>query len=1089
MSLQKYQGTNIVSNSGWKRTFVTHFKGASGMVYRVEIIDSKAGVASQRGFSHGDTENDHPDFLLGPDGCTITYDGSADNTHETILTSKLTLDMVVEGSYHRALFDQIKLMEEGRFGVCLWRHEADASTSSTSTTTDDPTPSGTWALEWVGVLLPEGVEFVDHEVNQMLRLEFSDGLAGLNDQVWAQSNGDPLTGRQNLAAIVAMCLSKIPTSSIFGYAFDSGSGVGTPSASSTVPLLEEEVYYYTTEHDTTTAGSRSMLQNVAVEQSAFYTIERAEDELGGNFLRTEYTSCGEVLKNVLAAFRLRICMSNGRFFVANPTSLRISAYRHTFAHLTHTVSRLPDTQGTLLTQANKTVPFDRNSKSQYVPAKGFGTSFLYPVSSTTSTHLKGGSTVLLQGSQGNITVPGFNGGAAGVYRVAHAADSPVTLTNDAALIDGGESIYIRLNCAFTNLGWYYGQADILDDQFRGCKVMLRMTIKVGDYYLKRDLVTTPSSDHIDVNVFGVANDIEYRDWEQSGDIEWTTTASTYDLIIPFVGCDPEPPVVLEGTDNDEERVGGAHLKLTNNEEEFRFKNGFVDNGTLQNNCTFSISWAPPPPPSGVTHSGIEWKADAKYYNSNNGEITGTELNNGLNWAGHDQCMVFTDFGIFSGDFNEENDVNFYAGGDTDNTANIQVAESILGDKYTQPNARTLQHRDPTGGYLAAWSYTGTSWRSMNGQSDSTAYVHQLNALEGVYERRFPNRIFKGTVVFNGAEFERPSYNYLTGANAYAETIRPFNLIDYTVREGNFDVTYSAYPLNLTWTVRSNSYEGVFLVEEQTRTYDPPESDTIKERLPVSWVPGTKPISGADGFHSVSFTGGSSTSTSLAIKGVALSAQSTANANATQIDRVKSVSSSPAETRVVTVNTSGNLVDLADGSANQYLKTDGSGGLTWASVSASGGGGTTIGHTFRLNASTARDFYIGSRDLGWSSATWDLSNGTNTTSTSGLNALCGFVAPKDATTFVLQLTGIPKSVTNPFTVKAFRSTANAGAKNFSLTSLGSVTSSTLTVNRFFKLKFKNTSAGITEGDFIFVFVGRDGSNGTANYSISYTLHLT
>lgn len=1077
--IYNYGGTNIGSPSGWQRRYTAEFSSATGKAYRVEIIDSKGGDG---GFDFAHPTTGTPTrtapMLLGPDGVTISYDGSSDNTHDTFLHSKLTLDMVVEGSYHRELFQKIKLTEEGRFGVVLFRHEPSGSSSDSLTTSGDIT--GEWRIEWVGVLQPEGTEFVDHEVNELLRLTFTDGMAGLNERLYSDANNNLITGRQTILGIVASCLAKIPTSTIFGYDWGVSSAAETLSTSSPAPFLEEEVYYFTNKHDSTTAGSRSMLSNVAVEQGGFSSIERVTDELGGDFVRTEFVSCAEVLKNCLAAFRLRICMANGRFVISNPTALTLTSTRHVFAYPAHVFTYSMNTQGTFHTQADKTVPFARNNSHQYIPTKGFGTSFLYPVRTCKSTHIKGGSHALLTGQQSSFNVPGWNGANESVYRVKHHTETATTLTNPTALVDGDDGgLFMSFHCAFSSIGWYYGSSDILNDQFRGCKIMLRMVIKVGNYYLNRDLVT--SNDHVDIDIPGAGNNIEYRDWSQSGAVTWTTTPSTYDTICPFIGCDPEPPVVLQGSQNDVQRVGGYHLKLQN-EDEFRFKNGFISNGTLQNNSKFDLNWALPPLPGGIIHEGVEFSAKATYFNSNNNQIQGNDITEGIGWSGLNQCMLWTDFGIYASDFEEDKDVNFYATNTlANNTARICVAESILGDEYAQANARTLQHRDPSV-VNPPWSYCDQVWASMNDPLNFR-FLHKLNAEEGIRERRQPLTLFKGSIVTNISDFARPPWNGFTATYDYVPPIRPYNLINYEVQEGNNTVEKFAYPLSLTWTVRSNSFEGVWCLKDQDWTFNPTFTDDKDDKFPLPTGTGglgSVVFTGTKGDHSFGGAGETTTDTTLQVKGTALTAFNTSESNATAVARFRNVAGSPSEERVVYVDTNGDMDDLADGTAGQFLRTTGTGSLEWATVRT--GGGFQWARSGKVAATTGRGFYFARNNDGWMGSPWDL----NVSSTSSMNSrqfYGAFIAPAGATT--MNFGGVFSALTVTHQINVSVSYGTPGGATISLTQIANQNITPTSVNRPMTVSLGGINLGIQKGDYIFVFFYRDGATlTTADYIFNF-----
>lgn len=811
MALSYYEGTNEGSASGWQRRFHSSFKSATGQVYRVEIIDS-GGHASRALAGFGGSGSQH--FLLGADGVTINWDGGADDTHAPFMGSTLSLDFLVEGVYHRQLWSQIQQMQDDRFGVALWRHQPDGN-SSTSTTTPDSDPDGAWRLEWTGLLLAENVQFVDHESHEMLRLEFSDGLARLNEVDFLDSSGDPFTGSMTLAQLVDICLGKIATSSLFGYAF--GTGTGSLTTSTAVPFFTERIYCLTDKHDDVAPGAFSVFQNVRVSASAFYSIKKEKDELGGSFVTRESTSCAEVLRNVLRVLRMRISMSSGRWEIVNPSSLLVDSYVHTFAHVGHHATRSVATIGTAATAASIRDSFGTGDSAEYVPAKGFSSGLLFPIKTALSVHKDGGSYRVLSGVPQDLNHVGIHNQTSpsgSVYTVKHATASPVVLSNPDVLITGGDPILIRGRCGHTEVGWNYGYSTSFADEFRNCKIILSFKIKCGVYYLKRDLVSAASSDAVNTNRPAAA-DFDYLDWNQTGNVEWTTNSSdTYDLVVPFTGCEPEPPVVIQGTNNDILRVGGMHVKLHSNEEQYQYQGpNTILNTTLQPDLKFDFEWVPPAPPLNITHEGLEVTISAKYYDAGNNEITGSTLTDAVNV---NAVQYWTDFGVFTNPSADEGDVNF-AAEITDNNAALIVSESILGDKYagSSANAATLKHQDPQ---TPGFSYTGESWRTVD--QAGTNNIHKLNALEAVQERAKTTRVLEGTVLFNNQAHALPAYNLLS----YVTPLRPSRSIRYSVTEASSAVDFDAIPMALTWTVRSNTFDGRFAVFAVDRTISPTQAN-------------------------------------------------------------------------------------------------------------------------------------------------------------------------------------------------------------------------------------------------------------------------
>ena len=837
MAVTNYEGTNEGSASGWQRRFHSEFKGSNGRVYRVEIIDS-GGHATRALAGFGGTGSQP--FLLGSDGVTISWD--SDDIHEPVISSELTLDMVVEGTYHRQLFAALSGVEDDRFGVALWRHAPDAQ-SSTGPEADD-TPSGTWALEWVGLIDAEGVEFVDHEVNELLRLTARDGLARLNSIPYLDDSDNPFEDSVPLSTTVLRCLGKIPTADLFGYGFSSGAG--TLSATSTVPLFTEDVYYLTERHDNVAVGIHSVLQNTLASQLAFASVERGEDDLGGKFKRTEVVSCAEVLREICAAFRARLTMTGGAFRFQNPSSQQATSYRHTFAH--RSVNRAENTVGTPLSAGNQRLTLDDENIN---PTRGLSSSFLPPLAKAVSIHVDGGATVLLQAPPSATFPPPPSGFPAWSFPFKNDGTSEATLANPDAIVDGEVALFMGFLGKVLETGWGGpGNSSLEDDAFRGGKIVVHFRLKVGAYYLKRTLVSASSGNAVTINI-PAATDIDFLDWTQSGDVEWTTTPSTYAFVVPRVGGDPEPPVVLQGTDNDVQRVGGFHLELASSGDAFTFTNGWAGDGTLQMGHDFPVEWTIPALPAG-THYGVQLDAYALFYDADN-DLISSGVIDALPFSSG-QAILASQFVLATSSPEDEADLTFASS--VAGTGNLieTASESVLGDAYLDSGAGSLRHRVPGNTTPPVWAATGSaSWRTVD--DTGTNYLHQLNANELVRARSKSVRLFSGTFAHDPSQ-ALGAYIQAT----FDEPMRFHRSVRYSVTEGATAVDFDCVVQSLTWGVRGGTFDAVLVVAEVDRTISPTDTNNINEL----GKPGKgKPPSGVIG------SGNPITEAVLTVKGEAL----------------------------------------------------------------------------------------------------------------------------------------------------------------------------------------------------------------------------
>ena len=224
MALSRYQGTTNLggSNSGWEARFVTHFCDATGAQYRVEIIDSQL---TQTDFNW--TLDAPKEFVCGSDGFTLTHEGSPDNLHQSIIASSLTMDFLVQNANDEKLFTALTSTTDHRFGVVVYNLAINPSSTQA-------VPVGSWAIEWAGVINPEGVSLELGESSKFLRLDAVDGLALLNDIPYLDDSGNAFDTWQNLVGVIGQCLKHIPTASLWG--FQNGSSASNVNSSTASTL-------------------------------------------------------------------------------------------------------------------------------------------------------------------------------------------------------------------------------------------------------------------------------------------------------------------------------------------------------------------------------------------------------------------------------------------------------------------------------------------------------------------------------------------------------------------------------------------------------------------------------------------------------------------------------------------------------------------------------------------------------------------------------------------------------------------------------------------------------------------------------------
>ncbi|MGI9587815.1 MAG: hypothetical protein ACR2MR_06370 [Dietzia maris] len=861
MSKLLYKGTNENSASGYFRRYFSEFSDARGTLYRVEILDS---VTSSTGFnfSNGSPQS----FDLGRDGVTISWDGSADELHDPIVSSTLTMDFLLAGTRHWIFSEVLAGSVEDRFLVALFRF---APTQNSVTNNLD----GKFVPEWFGTLSPEGIEYVSNESNEFLRLTASDGLAALNDVPYQQADGTIYSTDVTLAEHLGRVLEKLPTSSLWSFA----SGTGTTANASGVGdvYLLREVSYITTETAaaviTNVPDAYSVLTAVQAKAVAFYEIDTSTDQFGGTFATKTTSTCGQVLDSILQVLGLRIFQAEGSFWAMNWAALDDrDAYVHSFTDVNHLATRSVTQLGTQITQADAAIDLDAMDLE---PVRGLSTRYLFPVHRAVSVHVKGGSTTLVSGS-GTHTPLGGSSPESGVYHLNHIDEGPfATLTSPTGSVLGGDAPVLRGHMKGIPTGQGTGAFDL---DVVGMKTLIQFTIKIGNYYLKRDVTafSASSSDFVNINRVA-ATDFDYMDLIQDGDVEWTTTPSTYTIVTPFIGqVTPEPPVVLQGSDDTTQRVGGYHLDLRNSGDEFKFSTGFTtaSDGTTDGRfADFEMAWTLPPMADDVSeHTGVEFSAVVHYKSRENGtidpaDVTALNLLNGVGGR-------ISSFALYSSDTGSGDDVIHVA--DTNaNRAIVKAAESILGDRYTPADSV---------GAMKRWNFTSNTWAptgsgtwvTMDSQSSPT-FVHELLARLTIQERKVVLRKIAGTFVFDPSQRSGP-VGTLTATNRKIPTFR--HLWTYTI--GASAKKYAAQ--TMTWSVRPTTFdfEGFFVDADRTSLPDQEANDRDRKDTGQGGQGGgpTTTPGGVDG----------TTQAILAVKAIAQTSSGSGNLTAEQTNKLAAI---------------------------------------------------------------------------------------------------------------------------------------------------------------------------------------------------------
>ena len=885
-----YTGTQYNTQgliSGYFRRYFSEFYDARGALFRVEILDNKNSGSTGFNFAKS---NPQP-FDLGRDGVTISWDGQADHLHESIVPSSLTMDFLLAGTRHKIFPDVLAQAEEDRFLVAVFMFHPD-----NDSTHEDL--SGEFRPHWFGTLAAEGIEYVADETNEFLRLTAHDGLAALNDIPYQKANGDVYTTDVPLTTHLKRILEKLPTATLWSYI--SGTDDTTPAEVSdnaaNGPFIVQEIPHVGAQHVLEAVSgvpsAYSVLRNHLAKAGAFYEIETSEDQFGGTFATKTTSTCGQVLDAILQAFQLQIFQDHGSFWIMNWAALDgDTPLVHNFVDLDHLVNRAQNAVGQTL---GSDYEFDLDANG-YEALRGLSTRYLFPIQRAVSVHKKGGAKILLAGNFTHTPMGGQDPIPNSFTITDSSSATHSTLQSSDAVVLGGDSP-LMVGDVVVSTGRDFGA---LDEGLIGCKTLLNLTIKIGDYYLKRNVVQSsePAVNIQRIGVGGSGADLDYHDLVQDGDVEWTTTESTYTIVCPHVGMgDPEPDVVLQGNDNDIQRVAGFHIKIRNNGEEFKFRQttGDTRDGI---NGEFSINWTLPALPDNVAeHVGAVFKCQAEYKSRLNATINPTahdsiEDRNGL--AGR-----IGNFKIFNTGDGAENDVTFVADHNA-NRAIVKVSESILGDAYTGTDSiGALRHWNFDTSQWVRTGASGQKWGTTD-DTDAALMLHELLALRGLQERATFVPQVSGTFLFD------PGQRLGTAGSALA-TGRKLPALHQLIR---YDVGADGrkyFFQSATWTAKTTSFDFAGFIVDVDRNFSPTSTDDDQIAVPSGF--------GGGGFGpSDDHTNGGGLPGALnVVKGEALSGGTGGGLTSTQ----------EAKLAAITLNGSNQIAGLTtDATASALLTTD------------------------------------------------------------------------------------------------------------------------------------------------------------------------
>jgi hypothetical protein len=1093
------------SDSGWEARFCAHFQDASKHQWRVEIIDSKS---STTGFNWN---LDEPvDFTLGADGFTLSHEGSPDNLHQSFIPSNCTIDFHIDTEQHERLFTQLNSSnsDDHRFGIVIYRF------TGGSVLSDETTPDGDFFMKWCGVINPEGTSLEVTAGMKFLRVTAHDGLSLLNSIEYLQPDGSLWTDTPRLSQIVSRCLKLIPTSSLWGY---NHSELETPISSSDIlvsgypTFFQESIHYYDTDKHAifTIDGFTSTLYHTKVSSLTFYNTDRNSDRFEGEVLNTETVSCSEVLNSICQVFRARLYLDNGTWRFRNPKVLQNSATPNIHQWVTRNdmLSEPVDALASAADSDDLHITINNTTNYQYELLSGADESFLHPVKSTHSTHVKGGTQNLFD-PLGNLMYT--NIGATYIHTIANedgTFSAFSTRTNPEFIFNAGDTPSIVgqargfLNPNHNSVGGGSSSSTL----HMGGHIIIDVEIKVGAYYLKGNTTFATQTQNIQRTA---ASDLTNKSILRDGVVEWTTVQSTYSIPCPNKLSSPDAMIATH-EDDETEYVGGFHLAMNgNNNDEFKYSSGFMGSGgTEHDTSVFELAWTLPPLPAG-THTGATVKFSVRAFESDGTAITNaTDLNN-LRKQSTSGLVQLYNFKMLTGVDGSEIDA-IYSNTQSENSQRLDVCSSLLGDQINGAALGSLQIEDVNS--PGTWTYSNSNWASTKNVS-ATKYIHELNAIEGLQERGRSVKIRRGTI--KSYEFEKTSsYIFIQKILPSFQSMLKF---DDEVDDPVFIM------LSMTHTAAPSIYDFVGYLDSVTPTITSDESNNKGDRglLDNPPKPGLdfdsdvngKNINGAsmgtitklniarnninsdsDGINSLTVhaDGGLTPAVDLGEIHDVLAGNITTSTNyddalawfemgAGVVDANRA---SQVGKNIVMIDDAGEMEETSPPTSTKYLQSTSAGAIKWQAP-------TFILSTLSGRASMyyAGRYYYGSSYYGFNF--YSVSTGSSViTSINDQHANNGIVFPFSGTKINIKSLIRNDSGTNDVSIYLHTGSRPGGtSSNITLTEIGNVTAGCSAGQDLYFNADDAFTYAFSEGDLLFISYYRTGSNGTQYINFSHTISI-
>ena len=184
-----------------------------------------------------------------------------------------------------------------------------------------------------------------------------------------------------------------------------------------------------------------------------------------------------------------------------------------------------------------------------------------------------------------------------------------------------------------------------------------------------------------------------------------------------------------------------------------------------------------------------------------------------------------------------------------------------------------------------------------------------------------------------------------------------------------------------------------------------------------------------------------------------------------------------------------ILPSSDGTTGQFLRTDGSGNLTFDDAGGGGSSKFVIQLNFECNANNT-NYFFGSARYGWNFYLWNQSD-SDFLSVFHEYYNCGICVVGDYT--ALKLQGVANNDSYAGAIIEFQvwkqARPNGSGSSFSPTSLGSVSVTMTVQSRHYDVDLSATGLTISDGDLIFLTVRRTSGSSTTLVRPSLTIELS